>query len=114
MNRVALSADHVIQRMGRVADIRAGKSFGVTAQARIQDLLGRELRKGNDGCFAAVSRDMQLSRPMTTLASGIGRPFLSGGNALEVSILVKPEPDVRMARLTNHASDISVLRGIGG
>jgi hypothetical protein len=51
---------------------------------------------------------------MTALASGVGRRFLAGGDALEVSIFVKPEPNVGMASLANHASDISAFRGIGG
>jgi hypothetical protein len=31
-----------------------------------------------------------------------------------MSIFVKPEPDVRVAGLANHASDVSVLRRVRG
>jgi hypothetical protein len=58
--------------------------------------------------------DVGLARSMTALTSGIGRRFLSGRYALEVGILVEPEPDIGVACLANDASDISVLRGISG
>jgi hypothetical protein len=114
MDRMALRAGHVIQGVGRVADICARERVGVTTQACIQHLLGRELRKGNNGRLASVRGNMRLTGSMATFASGIGRRFFPRGDALEMSIFVKPEPDVRVAGLANHASDVSVLRRVRG
>lgn len=114
VDRVALRTGHVIQCMGRMADICARKRVGVTAQACIQYLLRRELREGNNGRLASVRGNMRLTGAMATFASGIGRRFFSRGDALEMSIFVEPEPDIGVAGFAGHASDVSVLRGIGG
>lgn len=114
VNRMALCAGDVIQRMGRMADICARKRIGVTAQACIQYLLRRELREGNNGRLASVRGNMRLTGSMATFASGIGRRFFSGSNALEMRVFVEPEPDIGVAGLAYHASDVSVLCRIGG
>jgi hypothetical protein len=57
-----------------------------------------------------VRRNVRLAGAVAALASGVRRRLLPGGNALEMGVLVKREPDVRMASLADHASDETVLR----
>ena len=59
-------------------------------------------------------RDVQLPGTVTAFAAGIGRSFFSGSNALEMRVFVEPEPDIGVAGLADHASDVSVLCRIGG
>lgn len=57
-----------------------------------------------------MRRNVRLAGPVAALAPGVSRLLFSGGNALEMGVLVEGEPDVRMASLTDHASDETVLR----
>ena len=53
---------------------------------------------------------MRSSRAVTALAPGVLGRFLAGSDALEVRILVKFRPDVRMAGLADIAPDEAVRR----
>src|SRR6185437_16188475 len=88
----------------------AGQGLGMAAEASIENLFRRQRGERNDGRFTAMRRDMSLAWTVATLASGVGRLFLSRSNALEMGVLVEREPDVRMASLTDHASNETVLR----
>lgn len=85
----------------------------MAAQARVKHLFRRELGEGDDSGFTSVCGYVPLPRAMATFAASVGRSFFAGGDALEVSIFIEPEPDIWMAGLANHASDVPVLRGIG-
>jgi len=82
--------------VGGLANISPAESLGVTSKAIGKNLLGRELRKSDDGAFAAVGIDMRFARPMTTFASGAVSWFFTGRQTLVVRILVEPSPNIRV------------------
>ncbi len=110
MYRVTLSTNNVVLSVRRVADICADEAVGMAPQAGIENLFRGQLRKGNDGCFAPVRRDVQLARAVAALAAGVCGLFLSRSNAFEMRVLVEREPDVWVAGFADHASDKGVLR----
>ncbi len=78
--------------------------------AGINGLFRRELKERNDGGLAAVRVDMRTPGAVATLAARIFRFLFAAGNALEMRILVKSEPNIGMTGLTHHAADVRVLR----
>lgn len=111
VDRVALRAGDTVQRMRRGMDVRAGQRIGVASQTRIDGLLGSQGKEGNDGRLPAVRGHMVSPGTVTTLAAGILRRLFPAGDASKMRILVKLEPDVRVACFANHASH--VLLGVG-
>jgi len=106
---MALGAGNAILGMRRVANICPGQALGMAAEAGIENLLRRQCREGNDGCFASMRSNVQFAWAVAAFAPGIGRFFLSGGNALEMRVFVEPEPHVGVAGFADHASDEAVL-----
>ena len=97
MYGVAIGAYHPIQRVRRTADVGAGQRLRVAAQAVVEYCARLQFGKGNDGRLAAMGFDVRFTGTVTALTSGaVGRLF-PGGDVLEVGILVKAGPNVRMA-----------------
>jgi hypothetical protein len=109
VNRMALRASYVVLGVLRSADVGAGETLLVTAQAGILHLPGVELRKSHNGRLTAMRFDVRFARTVAAFAARIGRRFLTGGNALEMRIPVEVEPDVRMARSAHRATRELVL-----
>ena len=109
MNRVTLRASDVVQRMGRSANVGARQGVGMTFQASVQRLFRRELRKSNDGRFAAMSLDVGSARPMAAFTAGVFWFLCTTRDAGEVGVFVKPGPHIRMTCLAYRAAEITVL-----
>jgi hypothetical protein len=108
VNRVAAGANHAIFGVRRVADVRPCQRFAVTAQAIVQNLFRLQLRKGNDGGLSAARFNVRTSGTVAALAPSVLGGLLTGGDALEMRILVELQPDVGMAGLTSVTSDEAV------
>jgi hypothetical protein len=91
--------------------IRAGQRIGVASQTRLDRLFRSQREKGNDTSFPAMRRYMVPPWPVTALTAGILRSLLPARDTPKVRILVKLEPDVRVARLAHHASHVFLRAG---
>jgi len=80
----------------------------MTGETCIKHLRRPHLRKGADGGLAAAGLNMLLAGAMTTLAARTFRRFHTGGDALEVRILIEIEPDVRMASAAHVTPDVCI------
>ena len=85
----------------------------MTAEARVERLLGTQLGKCDDGCLSSVRLHMRLRRPVAPLAACVGRFFFADRNALEVGVLVELKPYVGMARFAGITADVSALLRTG-
>lgn len=95
VNRVTARADDVVQGVGRTPDVGSGQSFGMAAEALVEGLLGCQDREGDDvrlGWCLAVG----LAGSVAALAAGVLGVLFAGGDALEMRVLVKTKPDVRV------------------
>ena len=100
MYGVAIGAYHTIQRVRRTADVGAGQRLRVATQAVVEYSAWLQFGKRNDGRLAAMGFDVRFTGTVTALTSGAVGRFFPGRDALEVGILVKAGPNVRMARST--------------
>jgi hypothetical protein len=82
----------------------------MAAQAIIENLLGLQLGKRHDRGFTAARRHMRAPRAVAALAPGVIWRFFAGSNALEVRVLVKLRPNVRMAGFAGVAPDEAARR----
>ena len=114
MNGVALRARDIIQRVLRSPNVCSRKTLRMAAQAGVEDLAGSKLRECNNRRLPAMRGDMGLPWTMTSLAACIFRLLFAGSDALEMRVLIEPEPNIRVAGLTNHASHKPVRAAIGG
>ena len=110
MDGMTAGANDFIERMGRLADIGAAQSLGVTSKTVVQDVLGWNLGESDDGGFAAVGVDMGFAWPVAAFASGPFSRFLTGCDALVMRILVEPAENVRMTRPASGAAHVSRVR----
>lgn len=110
MNRVAIRAHNIVQRVRGTADIRARNRLRMTVQAVIENLGRLQFRKRDDGGFAAMCGYMRAAGPVATLATGIRTGFVAGGNTLEVRIPIKVQPNVGVTGLTHRATHIARRR----
>ena len=106
MDGMAARANDFVERVGRLPDIGATQSFGVTSKTVVEDVLEWNLRESDDGGFAAASLDMGFAWSVTTFASGPFNRFLTGCDALVVRILVEPGENVRMTSPANSAAHV--------
>ena len=99
-------ANDFVERVSRAANICAAQSFGMTPKTVVEDVLGWDLREGDDGGLAAVGVDMGFAWPVAAFASGPFNRFLTGCDALVVRILVEPGENVRMTSPANSAAHV--------
>jgi tetratricopeptide (TPR) repeat protein len=111
MDGVAVGAHHIRFRMLRPLYIRSRYGICMARQAVFQDLLFGHHGKSPDRRLLAHAFHMCAPRPVASFAAGCFRGFLAGGDALEVRVLVKGEPDVGMATFADRAADKRTLRG---
>src|SRR5258707_11786879 len=107
VNGVTVCADDVALGVRRPPNVGAREILAVAGEAAIKNLL--RLHNGvcmGDGRFSTASLHMLLARSVTTFAAGSLRRLLAGGDAPVMRILEKGGHDVRMAGLTDCASDV--------
>ena len=107
MDGMTVGANDFVERVGRPAYICAAQSFGVTSKTVVEDVLGWDLREGDDGGFPAVGFDMGFAGSVAAFASGPFNRFLTGCDAFVVGVLVEPGEDVRMTSPANSAARVS-------
>src|SRR5260370_680657 len=103
---MAARANNFVERVGRLPDIGATQSFGVTSKTVVEDVPGRNLRESDNGGFAAAGLDMGFAGSVTAFASGPFNRFLTGCDALVVRILVEPGDNVRVTSPANGAAHV--------
>jgi len=104
VNRVAVGADDIAERVRRAADVGAAHRLGMAAQAVVEDLVLGQFGESDYRGLAAPRLNVRLARPMAAFTSGSVGRFFSGSDALIVRVLVKVSPDVRMAGAANVAA----------
>lgn len=81
----------------------------MTTQTRVENLFGRELRKGLDSRFATMRLHVGPSRAVAAFAPGVLGSFLTRSDAPEMRILVEFQPHIGMAGFTRCAPDVIVF-----
>ena len=85
----------------------------MTGETCIKHLGRPHFRESPDGSFAAAGLNMLLAGAMTALAARTFGRLHTGGDALEMRVLIKIEPDVRMARAAHVAANICIAAVFG-
>jgi len=104
---MAIRAHYIVQRVRGTADIRARNRLRVTPQAVIENLGRLQFRKRDNRGFAAMRGYMCPAGSVAALATGIRTGFVPGRDALEVWILIKVHPNVRVTGLTHRATHVA-------
>ena len=98
MNRVAICADDVSQRMFTSPDICARDRLRVATQARVQDFLRREFREGvGNSIFPTARCYVTGSRAVATLTANSWSGRRAGSNALVMRISEERNGDIGVA-----------------
>jgi len=109
VNRVALCARNVVERVRGTANICAHEIVRVALQTGIDGLFRCEVEERDNRRFASVSLDMRGCRPMAALTARVCWFLFTARYAFKVCILVKLEPNIGMTCLTNRTTGVQLF-----
>jgi len=107
VDRMAITADHVIECMLASANIGAGNSLAVATEAGVDDFLGlHQGKRVGNGLFSAVGLDVIGGWSMTTFTPGFRRSLGSRSDAFVMGVAIKRVVDRLVAGSANVAAYI--------
>ena len=112
VDRMAVGAYDIVQRVLRTAYLRPREVFPMTCEAVVENLLRLQFGERDDSRFAAARLNVSLARPVTAFTTSLFGWLIARRTTAEMRILVESGPLQGMARTADIATDIPARGGL--